>query len=213
MNDPGDQQSIELEDGRKILDCEEYKYLGVWLTKDGNLDRAIKDRNVQGRKAIAMLNGVLWDQSISKETKRKIYNVIVKSIVTYGSEVWQLKKRTEDMLRATEMDFWRRSAGISRRERIRNERVREIMGVEKDIVHDIRSKQLVWYGHVRRMADDRLPKQVFDWVPPGRRRRGRPVKGWRQGVEEEIRRCQLPDDLWEDRGQWRLGVAEREAAL
>ena len=209
----GDQQSIELEDGRKILDCEEYKYLGVWLTKDGNLDRAIKDRNVQGRKAIAMLNGVLWDQSISKETKRKIYNVIVKSIVTYGSEVWQLKKRTEDMLRATEMDFWRRSAGISRRERIRNVKVREIMGVEKDIVHDIRSKQLVWYGHVRRMADDRLPKQVFDWVPPGRRRRGRPVKGWRQGVEEEIRRCQLPDDLWEDRGQWRLGVAEREAAL
>ena len=209
----GDQQSIELEDGRKIQDCEEYKYLGVWLTKDGNLDRAIKERNVQGRKAIAMLNGVLWDQRISKETKRKIYNVIVKSIVTYGSEVWQLKKRTEDMLRATEMDFWRRSAGISRRERIRNEKVREIMGVEKDIVHDIRSKQLVWYGHVRRMADDRLPKQVFDWVPPGRRRRGRPVKGWRQGVEEEIRRCQLPDDLWEDRGQWRLGVAEREAAL
>nr|QAB02854.1 deadpan [Bemisia tabaci] len=55
-----------------------------------------------------------------------------------------------------------------------------------------------------------LNNRIF---PSGRLRRGRPVKGWRQGVEEEIRRCQLPDDLWEDRGQWRLGVAEREAAL
>ena len=111
------------------------------------------------------------------------------------------------------MDFWRRSAGILRRDHIRNEKVREIMGVKNDIVHDIRSKQLVWYGHVQRMADDRLPKKVFNWVPPGRRRRGRPVKGWRQGVEEEIRRYHLPDDLWEGRRRWQFGVAEREAAL
>lgn len=41
------------------------------------------------------------------------------------------------MLRATEMGFWQRSAGISRRERICNEKVREIMDVENDIVHDI----------------------------------------------------------------------------
>ncbi|CAH0383389.1 unnamed protein product [Bemisia tabaci] len=41
------------------------------------------------------------------------------------------------------------------KKRIRNEKVREVIGVgvEKDIVHDIRSKQLVWHGHVRRMAD------------------------------------------------------------
>ena len=62
------------------------------------------------------------------------------------------------MHRATEMDFWGRSAGILRRELIRNEKVREIIGVENNIVHDIRSKQLVWYGHVQKMAGDRLPK-------------------------------------------------------
>ena len=41
------------------------------------------------------------------------------------------------MLRATEMDFWRRAAGISRSESVCNENVREIMGVEIDIVHNI----------------------------------------------------------------------------
>jgi hypothetical protein len=37
----------------------------------------------------------------------------------------------------TEMDYWRRAAGISRLERIRNKRVREIMRVDGNIVEDI----------------------------------------------------------------------------
>jgi hypothetical protein len=63
----------------------------------------------------------LWDQGISKDNKKRIYNTIIKSIVTYSSEIWPLKERSENMLLTTEMDFWRRSAGRSRRERIRNE--------------------------------------------------------------------------------------------
>ncbi|CAH0393483.1 unnamed protein product [Bemisia tabaci] len=209
----GDQQGIELEDGQQIKGCEHYKYLGVRLTQDGRTDQAIKERNTLARKATAMLNGILWDPRVSKENKRRIYNVVVKSILTYGCEVWQLKERTQRMLRATEMDFWRRSAGISRRDRVRNERVRQIMGVENDIIFDVMTRQLVWFGHVNRMTEGRLPKKLLDWVPPERRRRGRPVKGWRQGVLEEMRVCQLPEGLWEDRGLWRLGVAERQKVL
>lgn len=209
----GNQQSIELEDGRQIGSCDIYKYLGVFLTQDGRLDQAIKKRNMLGRRAIAMLNGVLWDQRISKENKRRIYNAIVKSIVTYGCEVWPMKQRTREVLEATEMDFWRRSAGISRKDRVRNETVRDIMDAKQTIVHDIMTKQLIWYGHVQRMAGDRLPKKVLDWVPPGRRRRGRPMKGWREGIEAEMLRCSIPQDLWFEREQWRLGVVEREGVL
>ena len=209
----GDQQDIELDDGQRIRSCERYKYLGVWVSQDGRLDHAIKDRNLQGRRAIAMLNGVLWDQRISKDNKKLIYTTIVKSILSYGSEVWQMKSRTQDILKATEMDFWRRSAGISRRDHVRNERVREIMDAKETIVHEIMTKQLVWYGHVQRMADDRLPKKILEYVPPGRRRRGRPAKSWISGIQDEMRRCQLPEDLWGDRWEWRLGVAERPRAL
>ena len=106
-----------------------------------------------------------------------------------------MKDRTQKILKATEMDFWRRSAGISRRDHVRNERVREIIDAKQTIVHEIMTKQLVWYGHVQRMADGRLPKKVLDWVPPapGRKRRGRPAKSWMGGIQEEIRRCNLPD--------------------
>ncbi|CAH0395324.1 unnamed protein product [Bemisia tabaci] len=160
-----------------------------------------------------MLNRVLWNQSISKANKHRIYDAIVKSIKLYGSEVWPFTKRTQEMLRVTEMDFWRRSAGISRRDHVRNKRIRQVMKVEKDIVHDIMSRQLCWYRHVQRMSEERLPKQVLDWIPPGKKRRGRTVKGWRQGVDEEMLRRQLPDNLWEDRHMWRLGAVERQSAL
>lgn len=64
----GNQLSIELDDGRQISIL---KYLRVLLAQDGRLNTAIMNRNMQGRTAIAMLNGVIWDQRISKEKKKK----------------------------------------------------------------------------------------------------------------------------------------------
>lgn len=69
------------------------------------------------------------------------------------------------MLIATEMNFCRRSAGISRRHRIRNDRIRDIMGISHAIVNDIKTKQSIWYSHVQIMSDDRLPKQILRWIP------------------------------------------------
>ena len=42
---------------------------------------------------------------------------------------------------------------------------------------------LQWYGHVSRMEEGRLPKEVMKWRPPGRRKRGRPKRG-RTGLED-----------------------------
>ena len=47
-------------------------------------------------------------------------------------------------------------------ERIKNEQIREIMGVKgkPDIVQ---KKRLHWYGHVRRMPEERIPKFIVLW--------------------------------------------------
>lgn len=155
----GTQQDLTLNTGQFIKRCEEYKYLGINITRDGTIDKTIKERCTQGRKVISLLNNVLWDQGISKDNKKRIYKTIIKSIVTYSSE-----KRSENMLLTTEMDFWRKSAGKSRRERIRNERIRKIMNVNTIIIEDIRTNQLRWYGHVLRMQKERLSKQILLWT-------------------------------------------------
>ena len=54
---------------------------------------------------------------------------------------------------STEMDVLRRSARKLRMERIKNEHIKEIMGLKEkpDIVDIIERKRLQWYGHVKRM--------------------------------------------------------------
>ncbi|XP_030752227.1 uncharacterized protein LOC115879471 [Sitophilus oryzae] len=133
------------------------------MEADEKLDEGIKDRIMQGRRAISMLNGELWDQGIFKANKKNIYNMAVKSIITYGSEVWQLKSRTENMLLAIEMDYWRRSAGRSKREQITNDRVKEIMGAEHTIVDDIRTKQLIC-GHLEAEIKEEGRDEAGGWV-------------------------------------------------
>ena len=65
------------------------------------------------------------------------------------------------------MDVLRRSARKSRIERIKNEHIKEIMGLkEKPDIIDIRErKRLQWYGHVKRMQEERLPKLIMELIP------------------------------------------------
>lgn len=132
-----------------------------------------------------------------------IYRVIIQSVVLYGAEIWQLSEQMRTKLRVMEMDFLRRSAGISRREKIRNERIKEIMGLKQDILHEIERKQLLWFGHVQRMQSNRLPKKLLDWQPQERRKRGRPRPGWRDNVEKTLAGWQIPPGTWNNREEWK----------
>jgi competence transcription factor ComK len=48
----------------------------------------------------------------------------------------------------------------SRLKRIKNEHIKDIMGLKEkpDIIHFIERKRLQWYGHVKRMQEERLQK-------------------------------------------------------
>jgi hypothetical protein len=67
------------------------------------------------------------------------------------------------------MDFWQRSAQISRKDKIRNKIIKQKMNVTRSLLENIKTKQLQWYGHVHRMEEGRLPKGVLKWRPSGRR--------------------------------------------
>ena len=56
------------------------------------------------------------------------------------------------------MDVLRRSARKSRLERTKNEHIKEIIGVKgkQDIMDIIEKKILQWYGHVKRIPEDRI---------------------------------------------------------
>jgi hypothetical protein len=71
------------------------------------------------------------------------------------------------------MEFWRRFARKSRKEKVRNVTIREVMEVRKNILEVTEEKRLRLFGHVKRMPGNRLPLKVLEWEPEGTRR-GRP---------------------------------------
>ncbi|XP_030747138.1 uncharacterized protein LOC115875773 [Sitophilus oryzae] len=117
----------------------------------------------------------------------------------------------EQRLLALEMDFWRRSgAGVSRMERIQNKKIRESMHIQHTIIDEIERRQLVWYGHVEIMSEDRIPKKVLKWIPSERRKRGRPKAMRIGGIHKAIsEKPNLHPGDWENRKGWQLGTGRR----
>jgi hypothetical protein len=65
---------------------------------------------------------------------------------------------------STEMDVLRRSARKSRMVGIKNEHIKEIMGVKwkPDIINIIEKKRLQWYCHIKRMLEQRISKLIME---------------------------------------------------
>jgi hypothetical protein len=115
----------------------------------------------------------------------------------------QIPTREINNILSTEMDVLRRSARKSRMERIKNERIKEIMGVKgkPDIIE---RKRLQWYGHVKRMPEERIPKVITELIPRERRKRGCPRKTWMEGVQAAMTTRNFEPDQWRNREEWRL---------
>jgi len=66
----------------------------------------------------------------------------------------------------------------------------------------------MWVGHVVRMPDDRIPKQIlYGQLSSGKRPQCGPVRRYKDTVRDNLKRCGiLPQSLISaphDRGQWR----------
>lgn len=203
------QTNIKLENNEEVEVCTEYSYLGVIFDSSGSDTNEIRKRITQAKKAIGSLNSVFWSREIGKGRKYNIYNSMIKSNLLYGAETWRITEENKRRLETVEMDVFRRSLGISRLQKIRNEEIRRQMGVNGTLTTDIETKQLTWYGHVQRMNNERLPKKVMEWIPAYRRKRGRPKKTWKEGVVKAMSLRDLRQDQWNDRKGWRLGIGQR----
>jgi hypothetical protein len=104
------------------------------------------------------------------------------------------------------MDFWRRSARISRNDKIRNNITKQKMNVTRSLLDDIKTKQLQWSGYVQRMEEGRLPKEVMTWRPLGRRKRGRPKHTWAEGIKGLLGEKGLMEEDWNDRSNWKKKI-------
>ena len=77
----------------------------------------------------------------------------------------------------------------------------------------IKKKRLQWYGHVKRMPEDRIQKLIMECAPLERRKRRRPRETWKEGVQAAMTTRNLETDQWRNREEWRLVSGRRRQLL
>ena len=95
--------------------------------------------------------------------------------------------------------LFEKNGEIFKMENIRNNVIREKMNIKNSVLDFIRYKQLNWYGHALRMDQQRSPRRILEWCPPGRRRKGRPQNSWLHKVTTGMRERGICDLEWVDR--------------
>ncbi|CAG9837684.1 unnamed protein product [Diabrotica balteata] len=94
-------RNLERDDDRESTGTEKFKYLGFILSRNGITEPDIISRLAQIRTYIKQMNGVLWNRQITRNTKKRIYNTLVRSIMTYRAENWVINKRNRSKITAS----------------------------------------------------------------------------------------------------------------
>ena len=196
--------------GEVLEQVDTYKYLGVVISSNCSLKEEINQRISKATKVYGQLgNTFISKRELTTKTKMSIYNSIYCPTLIYGSESWTLNSSDKSRLQAAEMKFLRRSVGKTRRDKIRNTRIRDEVNAES-LENKIERNQLRWFGHVNRMKESRIPKQILECRHQGKLPRGRPKKVWQETISEvlEKRGCRYLDAKRKtlDRDQWRKFV-------
>ena len=155
--------NISLE-GQALQQCTNFKYLGVMFNNKSDPQLEITHRINKFSNNLHLLYPLMKDRNIPRKVKIIIYISILRPVLTYGHESWTLTTKTRSQIQAAEMRVLRLIKGVTRLDRLRNEDIRSEMEVE-DILKFVERGQLRWYGHVKRMDENRYPKKYIDLDP------------------------------------------------
>ena len=81
----------------------------------------------------------------------------------------------------------RKTINVTRRDKVRNDTVRNQIGIES-IQNYVERQQIKWFGHVIRMKPSETPHMALNARYSGARARGRPRKRWTDGIKEILER-------------------------
>ena len=123
-------------------------------------------------------------KKLSINTKLRLFNACVISVLTYGCESQKSTISLENKLNAFENKCLRKITNTNWKDFKSNETLRE--ETKQEYITDvIRKRYWAYIGHAIRMNEDRIPRQVFTWSPCGKRKRGRPKTTLKRTVEKK----------------------------
>jgi hypothetical protein len=209
--------------GGKILPWSaQFKYLGAQITDSGGVDAEIRQRVGLAVGVFRRLQRPFFAQRcIALQTRLTVLRQLVLSVLLYGCESWALSQLQLQWLERCLRGFLRQILGVRRSDRISNEtlylrcgrpdpkRPGTIVPFESlEIMW--RRRVLRWLGHIGRMEDTRLAKQLL-WavLSGGAGRRGRPPPSLPEVYRQQLSFLRGSEDFKKARKKWQ---AQQERA-
>jgi hypothetical protein len=77
-----------------------------------------------------------------------------------------------------------------------------------NVIHHIKSQRLSWFGHLHRMPEERMVKEIYNWKPMLTRPQGRPKNRWEDDIRNYTKKLKIKNwtSCFQDRNKWKLYV-------
>ena len=200
-------------DGNALKNVDTFKYLGSCINSAANLDDEVLCRISRASQAFGRLHTRVWhERGISIKTKLSVYRAVVLPSLLYGCETWTCYRRHTKKLDQFHLRCLRKVLRVSWKDHVPNQEIlrrAELTGIEAML----NQAQLRWSGHVTRMDDSRLPKQLFHAeLSTGKRHKGGQRKRYKDVLKSTLKACNIPVDEWQalaqDRLAWRAATCK-----
>ena len=132
------------------------------LTNHCDLDAEIQRRIGLAAASFGKLSTrVFYNQNLRLHTRVKVYKAICLSILLYGCESWVPCRRHIKALEGFHMRCIMRIMGLKLWDKVPHVAVRQRANIDP-IECIMAQRNLRWIGHVHKMSECRLPRQVFN---------------------------------------------------
>ena len=108
-----------------------------------------------------MSGSLCCDKKVPNRVKGKILKTVVQPAMLFSIGTVPLNKRQENKLEVADMRMSRWMLGLSRNDRVRNEKIRKRLGTT-EMGKWCRQARLRWYGHVKRREDDYVGRRAME---------------------------------------------------
>lgn len=186
----------------------QFTYLGSTISDNMSLDTEINKRIGKATTTLGRLTTRVWENpKLTTQTKMAVYRACIVSTLLYGSESWTIYAKQEKKLNSYHMRCLRRILGISWNDKVPNSQVLACAGLPT-MYTLLRQCRLRWLGHVRRMEDGRIPKDIlYGELAHSKRPQGRPQLRYKDVCKRDMKALDINIETWEDiaanRSSWR----------
>ena len=207
--EPEDSLPVQLDKG-EIDTVDNFTYLGSNISRDGEIHGEVVARLGKASKAFGCLRSAIFQsRQLSVAIKREVYRVMVLSTLLYGAETWTVKADSLRRMRGFHNRCIRSMLGVSRlqqwKQRITSRELAEAIGMTESMTEILRRHRLRWLGHVARMDDSRMPKQLLFGELMRLHPRHGTKRRWRDLALADVQAAGLGRTWYEvaqDRKQW-----------